>query len=426
MFLKAVMGLWIMVAGQWAEPTYTISFFGNIPSCNALSSGREPSLIPDADRPLPMFQLFCDTRDQERLGNSYLKTFLATKLGRFDQVAGVFWAIADRTFSTLLCSAMSPAATHVRLFVGGGDSSLGPLSNCELSSAYKNIRSVPLLEGLASFHPKFLAAAAGTDSWTYVSSGNPTTRSATVIDYNVLFEGAATSQLYLWHRCVVQIFDHFIAFPQDEPLERLYQLCSLPSYSVRDASIVPYLMPFDRDSYLSELAFWSGRSDSIDISSQGYNSDTILHIIQLAANNGASIRYLRDDDILLSADPGTLQISNSYDEHILWDRQLCGPNVSRGYLITKPGSGFLHAKFFIFRGSFGTRVLFGSGNLTYSAITDNVENNYFTSDEGLSLGFTQFFDSLWWMSVSYEQWRSIASMLGPYRNRKWVNGDDCA
>ncbi|WP_352499166.1 MULTISPECIES: phospholipase D family protein [unclassified Mesorhizobium] len=184
-------------------------------------------------------------------------------------------------------------------------------------------------------------------------------------------------------------------------------------------------MPFDQDAYLSELAFWAGRSDAIDISSQSYNSDRILHIIQLAANNGASIRYLRDDDILLSADPGSLPISNSYDEHILWDSQLCGSNVSRGYLITRPETGFLHAKFFIFRGSFGVRVLFGSGNLTYSAITENIENNYLSADDKLGLAFVEFFDRLWAMSVSYSRWHSIAGMLGPYRNRKWVNADDC-
>ncbi len=426
MFYKILLALSITLAGQGINPANAASFSGNIPYCNALSSGREPSLIPDADRSLPIFQLFCDAHDRERQGNSYVKTFLATQLGRFAQADGIFWAITDRNFSELLCSAMSPTATHIRIFVGGSDSSLRPLSGCNLSSTYTSARSVPPLEGLASIHPKFLAAAAETESWTYVSSGNPTTRSNTVIDFSVLVEGSVTSQLYLWHRCIVQIFDRFMAFPEDKSLERLYQQCSLPSYSVRDAATIPFLMPFDQDAYLSELAFWAGRSDSIDISSQSYNSDRLVNIILRAAKNGAKIRYLRDDDILLSADPGALQIANGYDEHILWDSQLCGPNVSRGYLITNPQYGFLHAKFFIFKGSFGVRVLFGSGNLTHSAITNNLENNYFTSDEELSLGFVGFFDRLWSMSVSYDHWVSVASMIGPYRNRKWVNNNGCA
>ncbi|WP_224702706.1 phospholipase D-like domain-containing protein [Devosia aquimaris] len=426
MFLQALTALLIVISGQLSPPVENVAFFGNLPKCNAVSSGREPNVIPDTDRQLPTFELYCDAEDQERQGDSYLISLLRINQGHFDQVDGLFWAVADRTFSRVLCSALSPSAVHVRLFVGGSDSALRPLLNCSLASAHKSVRSVPLFDGLSSFHPKFLAAVADNESWTYVSSGNPTTRSATVVDFNVLFRGSATSQLYLWHRCVVQIFERFMAFPQDEPLKGLYQQCRLPSYSTRDASVVPYLMPFDQDAYLAQLAFWAGRSDEIDISSQSYNSDRILEIIRLAADNGAKVRYLRDDDILLSTDPTVAGLANSYDEHILWDRQLCGLGVSRRYLLTKPGSSFLHSKFFIFRGSFGIRVLFGSGNLTYSAITDNLENNYFSSDEEVALGFAGFFDKLWQVSVDYDHWRSIAEMLGSYRGKKWVDGNDCA
>ncbi|MBP2508526.1 hypothetical protein J2855_002161 [Agrobacterium tumefaciens] len=412
----------ILAAEQHLPST---TFRGNLPDCSALGSGREPNIIPADKRNDASLRVYCDGVDALESPPTFVIDFLRRNATSFDRVDGMFYSIGRSAFNEALCNALSPSLKHLRVIAGGQGWS-NEMSKCVPNQGYVRLIPVTTIDEFKSFHPKFLAMSAAERGWLYITSGNPTSRAGNVLDFNLIIEISAKAPLFLWHTCVAQIFEAYLGGVGEEPLADRYKFCQLAGEPADPETIRPLLMPFDNVQYLVNFAYWAGRADSIKIVSQGYNSDDLMNVLRQAAANGTKIKYLRDDDLLLTGDPRHLELDNEYGEYFAWDEPLCGPGTAARFLLTKPQYNFLHAKFVIFEGTFGTVVMFGSGNATYSAIYQNIENNYVSRREEINSLFIDYFERLWSKySVDYQQWSELAAAIGPYRNLKRISFDEC-
>lgn len=416
--------LWLaMTSTGHTAPAESFDFEGNVPLCNALATGRETNIINASDRSALVLTLYCDNVDAGKAEPTFLLNFLKQHQSFFDRVDGMFFSIGSISFTRALCQSIRTPFFHVRIF-SRGDGWLGDLTSCLPEGEYQSLTKVVGVEDLKSFHPKYLALSSGGEGWIYVSSGNPSTRASTVLDFNLTIATPTDSVLFLWHQCVTRMFDAYLGGIGSATLNDRYKLCRLPP----DPSqlVAPMLMPFDSDQYLSEVAFWAGKAKRIRIASQAYNSTPIMQIMKRAVLSGTTVQYLRDDDILLSLHRKELELGNKYEEYFAWDEQLCAPNTEVRFLLTKPEVSFLHAKFMIFEGDFGRTVIFGSGNATYSAIHQNIENNYVSTNPELNMHFSKYFDSLWQnYAMNQGNWEYFAKDIGPYRNLELIELDEC-
>lgn len=407
-------------------------FIGNVPTCDALSKRRVANTLSAEQLANKAASLYCDQNDAIRAKERPWTKLLAAKANHYVDVDGAFWSISDRTFVNELCRLVSSEARHVRL-VGGVDKSapaLEEFNDCVKKLGIKGLRnamafSLPL--ELKSFHPKFLLLTKEDRTGElFIGSGNPTISSAVNIDFYLSMSLGANGLLSNWHQCVSDVIDPIDPYSSSEELERAVGSCDLAGLSFGRLETKPYLMPFNKEVLLTDFSFWAGKSKEIKVISQGYDSPEVLGILINAASYGAKVSMIRDDDLLLthSSHPN---LTNEAAEYYAWDRWLCKAGAQVKYLLTNPGFNYLHAKFVVFEGDFGSVVFFGSPNLSYSFTRFNIENVYISTHAGISNAFRLFFNDLWLnYSLTQREVDDRYKKIGPLINIKRMKNNVCS
>lgn len=418
----------------WASqaPAADQVFVGSIPTCTALTSGRVANALSDDFRRQPAASIFCDEVDLLNK-QSPLVEYIQTH-APVDRIDGMYFAISDAAFVRALCGIASDKLQYLRL-LGGGDKSaewVNSLTACvrrKTAGANLMIQGTGKIPGISSFHPKFLLLSSDDrlEADLLISSGNPTRRSPNNLDDYLSISISKRDRLFLWHQCISEAFNVPDARENAASLGDAYQRCSLAHLSSIDEETLPYLLPFDRESFLSQFAFWAGKSTQIDVVSQGYNSLDLANIVRTAAQSGTKVRVIRDDDLLLSNSPAIEgEVLNSIEEYYAWDRRICGSNVSTRFLLTNGAVNYLHAKFVVFSGAFGKRVLFGSANLTHAALHSNIENVYVSMNLELTEAFQTYFDTLWRKyALTASTTLPNLGKIGAFIATKRMNYDEC-
>ncbi|EKR9385320.1 TPA: phospholipase D-like domain-containing protein [Raoultella ornithinolytica] len=400
--LFAITLLWTAQALA-VEQAHINGFLGNIPTCTALSSGRVANTLSDNFRQQPAASIFCDEVDLLHNQKNPIVQFLKMH-SPVDRIDGMYFAISDSDFANALCSIVSDNLHFTRLVWGGGKEGArwaDRLTECirrKMSKAKLVVQGTGQIPGISSFHPKFLLLSSDDlpHADLIISSGNPTRRSPNNLDDYLSLSIPKQDRLFLWHQCISEEFLIPGAMQNIGSLAEAYKHCSLAHLSFNDEETQPYLLPFDREQFLSQFAFWAGKSTQIDIISQGYNSLDLSNIVKASAQSGTKVRVIRDDDLLLSNNSALEgEMLNAIEEYYTWDHHICAPNVSTRFLLTNRDVNYLHAKFVLFSGEFGKRVLFGSANLTHAALYSNIENVYVSRNPELTSDFQVYFETLW-------------------------------
>ncbi|MBK5397478.1 hypothetical protein JFU47_12300 [Pseudomonas sp. TH39(2020)] len=423
----------LLASGSFAaDQAYANVFVGNIPKCTALSSGRVVNSLSDDFLQQPASMIFCDEVDLLKRQSPLVGLLKAHQ--PVDRIDGMYFAVGDVAFTRALCGVASDTLHHLRLLGGGEEGAdwVSRLKTCltqKLPKANIVVQATGQIPGISSFHPKFLLMSNDNDTLAdiLISSGNPTRRAPNNLDDYLLISIPKQDRIFLWHLCLSEIFNVKTIRQDFVSLGDAYQLCSLAHLPSSEEETLPYLMPFDREPFLSQFAFWAGKSDKIDIVSQGYNSLELANILRTAAESGTKISIIRDDDLLMSNNPPIEgELLNSIEEYYAWDRHICGPNVSTRFLVTNSSVNYLHSKFVVFSGAFGRRVLFGSANLTHAALHSNIENVYFSRNQELARHFQEYFNTLWSdYALTASETYVVLEKIGSFISTRKVNFDEC-
>ncbi len=424
--------VWSLDQVAAGDQVHLNSFIGNIPKCSALLSGRVANNLPDDFRQQPPASIFCDEVDLLKRQGSLVDLLQAHQ--QVDRIDGMYFALSDADFIRALCGVVSDRLHHLRLLGGGEEGAdwVDRLKKCvgrKIPGAKVAAQATGQIPGISSFHPKFLLLSSDGNPRAdlIISSGNPTRRSPNNLDDYLSLSISKQGRLFLWHQCVSEAFAVEGSRVDAATMEDAYHLCSLAHLSSADEETLPYLLPFDRESFLSQFAFWAGKADHIDVISQGYNSLDLANILKTAAESGTKVRMVRDDDLLISGGPSVEgEVLNSIGEYYAWDRRVCGPNVSTKFLLTNSSVNYLHSKFAVFSGRFGKVALFGSANFTHAALHSNIENVYFSRNPEGASKFQEYYNNLWDnFALTASETNSILGKIGPFVSAKRINYDEC-
>jgi hypothetical protein len=407
---------------SYAEQDQSFFFLGNLPSCDALPSGREPSLLNQDERTAPSLRMYCDISDRAATQELFITRHLSKNTEVYDRVDAVFYAITNASFSRAICQSLNLNVRRLRVIAGGDSLWMSDMRACATGPGYRSMRSISNIPGVPSFHPKFIIMSKNDSAEIFITSGNPTFRAKSNLDFNLLVNLSVSDPFYLWHSCVAQLLDRNYQSITLESLEKDYQLCRGEKLDWQ--SVHPMLLPFETTQFMSELAFWAGRSKSIKLLSQSYDSAALLNILLSARNSGSDIQYIRDDDILLTP-LKVKDLQNEFSEFLSWDQELCRVGVIPRFLITKPGYNYLHAKVLIFEGDFGAVVYFGSANASHSSTNGNIENVYISKNKEINDYFIEYYNQISNASVTYDSWADLARKIGPYRDFKRGVFNEC-
>lgn len=412
-----------MASASLASPESDFSFSGGLPNCDAIPSGREPNTLTDQERDASALHTYCDGYDRSAAKETFIITHLASRAKQYDRIDAAFFSITDSGFSRALCQSLKSDIRRLRIISGGDPRWIKDMRACANGSGYRSLLSVSEIPGILSFHPKFIVMSKDASAEIFITSGNPTSKAKNNLDFNLLIQMQTDQSFYLWHSCVAQLLDrnYKVAITLDS-LKKDYDACKGSNSAWKGIS--PMLLPFDSNIFVAELAFWAGRSRSIKLLSQGYDSPVLLKIILAAREAGQKVGFIRDDDILLTPF-GVRNLQNSFSEFLSWDKDLCAVGITPRFIVTNTGQNYLHAKVIIFEGDFGSVVYFGSANATLAATSGNLENVYISTNKEVNNKFIEYYAEVLNDSVSYAEWSSIAKKIGPYKVFSGGLFDEC-
>ncbi|MCA1377009.1 MULTISPECIES: phospholipase D-like domain-containing protein [unclassified Bradyrhizobium] len=347
------------------------------------------------------------TLEEHRL-TQFTRSLLGTKLGHIQLF---FYGMDNPRYASVICQLVSFGATSVQVAIQADRSPLGvrEIERCAQSATVPfSSRALGRNADFSSFHVKIAAFERDDTTIILTGSGNPMLNSEAFHDYAIAFEVNSASAFSRWHACIGLVFS---LKPEDLTFSRaseLYQQCDIWRRS--SAGIQPFLLPFDRDAFVSEWRSLASASVQIEIIVQHANSTIIRDALLDSLRRGNHVKIIMDDDIVWAkrARPtgAETEYYNTPEEYDRWLEPLMQAGAEVRFLPTNHHTlphNFLHIKLANFLMPDGSRVsIFGAPNMTRAALYRNLENAYSTALASITTKFSDSF-SMYWERLSIDQ-----------------------
>lgn len=308
--------------------------------------------------------------------------------------------------SAICSAAFHPQATITLMYSNTGEvavysrNTIRKIRECLTRNAPSaQIRELPVsrADGVQSMHNKLLMLQySDGDNALSFSSGH--FRFGTTINFDTwsFLRLAPSDELLRKHQCLHDSINK-PRFTLD--LVRSDYLSCASRLISTSASVEYFQMPFEKESVLRTLRSLFDRADKIDVEMSlvdpgGLGATLLLN----AANRGARVRLLLDDDYLWASRGSCPNCYPKKRDLGHWfSLAMNHKNVELRFLQTANQhclGNFLHSKNVIFSMPEGKTVLTGSMNFTWSALNSNMENVYFVQQTA-AITFVDVFDERW-------------------------------
>ena len=409
----------------WGEPNTdpevrpVFGFTGFLPDCG--------KYVFDVEVETPIFAAgtYCEGGAEHPEISQLLQFIEKTLSGRTILKLNLsFFDLSAPEFSRVLCRHLDHNTQSVILGTrrGNGDD-LTVLKRCAESRAVPQIATFERgMDGfLASFHLKLLGIELDDGSRvTITGSVNPSRGHWRNTDYFLYFIEYPSQQddwspMFDYTGCIIKAVALEPLNSLDERLERRkIQGCSARSRERLKSwyGLVPFILPYDRDWLVAQLAFLAASNDTVRAYTQAGDYDLIVDTLVMARGLGHGVSVTMDDDTYyFHVNPEgrstSRYLSDEAEElNFLLPLQLGG--VEMRFVPTNHhdyGSGlgnFMHAKFVVFLDDGDIRAsVVGSSNLTYAAYFANLESGFVVLRPPLLTQILEFSEEIDKTSIGY-------------------------
>lgn len=228
---------------------------------------------------------------------------------------------------------------------------------------------------------------------TFASTATRNANSANFENYNFITD-LATSNIIKAHQCM---FDAIGGLATSEPFSLqdvgvAYEFCIFHRKARAQLSdpVRFYLLPYDVQSALTDIAYQVGKSDAIDVAGYNAGNPCLSTLLRGALSEGKKVRLITDDDVCLRLPT----------KDRLWYSELEAAGAELAFMQTNgdalnPLSNRFHHKFMVFKHGGAASVLSGSANFTCAAFSKNLEASYVMSDQNMSDVYATAFEEYW-------------------------------
>lgn len=230
-------------------------------------------------------------------------------------------------------------------------------------------------------------------STAFASTVAKNANSANFENYNFITD-LATSRIIKAHQCM---FDAIGGLDVSKPFSLqdvgvAYEFCVFHRKARAELSDLArfYLLPYDVDRALTDIAYQAGKSDEIDVAGYNAGNPCLLTLLKGALAEGKKVRLITDDDVCH-------QLPRKDGQ---WYSELEQAGAELEFMQTN-GDSFsalsnrFHHKFMVFKQGSATTVLSGSANFTCAAFSKNLEASYVLSDKKMTEVYATAFDDYW-------------------------------
>lgn len=230
-------------------------------------------------------------------------------------------------------------------------------------------------------------------SSTFASTVTKNANSANFENYNFITD-LATAPIIKAHQCV---FDAIGSLDASKPFSLhdvgvAYEFCVFHRRARAELSdpVRFYLLPYDVDRALTDIAYQAGKSEEIDVAGYNAGNPCLATLMKGALAEGKKIRLITDDDVCQQLPPKDKQ----------WYAELEQSGAKLKFMQTNGDrfsalSNRFHHKFMVFKQGNTTTVLSGSANFTCAAFSKNLETSYVLSDKKMTEVYAAAFDDYW-------------------------------
>ncbi|GAC1045939.1 phospholipase D family protein [Rhizobium sp. No.120] len=230
-------------------------------------------------------------------------------------------------------------------------------------------------------------------STAFASTVAKNANSANFENYNFITD-LATSAIVKAHQCM---FDAIGNLNTSKPFSLqdvgvAYEFCVFHRKARAELSDPArfYLLPYDVDRALTDIAYQAGKSEEIDVAGYNAGNPCLASLLKGALAEGKKVRLVTDDDVCQQLPPKDGQ----------WYSDLEQAGAELRFMQTN-GDGFsplsnrFHHKFMVFKQGDRASVLSGSANFTCAAFSKNLEASYVLSDKNMTRVYSAAFDDYW-------------------------------
>jgi hypothetical protein len=220
------------------------------------------------------------------------------------------------------------------------------------------------------------------------------------------------SKLLAQHQCMLSAFDTLTTDPSKPKSGQVYRDCLTAKNALgAEDGITSLYLPEAANTALQRIEQNFAAAESIVIATQDFRGLRFLKALEGAAERGAKIEFIVDDDWYYARPEIGLPGLTANAQEIEGVRALFlkyPQAISMRYLetnheqeVNKTGKNVLHHKFIFFKLPTGNRRLFaGAANLTDGAFYGNAENVYWIESNQILAGYESYIERLRTRSVA--------------------------